>query len=155
MMVETKNSKPGLLMKIRRVHSFSSNSVYVLPTDRTHFQLLDALESDVPSGGYILDWHACDLFPKSWIDLVVVLRCDSTVLYDRLAARKYSAKKLEENMDAEIMQVLLEEAREAFDEEIVVELQSNSLEDIDANVERIQTWIEQWKENNAEAEEDE
>jgi adenylate kinase len=111
-------------------------------------QLLDALETEVPSGGYILDWHACDLFPKSWIDLVVVLRCNSTVLYDRLTARKYSAKKLEENMDAEIMQVLLEEAREGFDEEIVVELQSDSLEDIDANVERIQTWIENWKEEN-------
>ena len=53
-------------------------------------------------------------------------------------------------MDAEIMQVLLEEAREAYDEEIVVELQSDSLEDIDSNVERIQSWIEHWKENNAE-----
>lgn len=118
-------------------------------------KLLDALETDVPAGGYILDWHACDLFPKSWIDLVVVIRCDSTVLYDRLTARKYSAKKIEENMDAEIMQVLLEEAREGFDEEIVVELQSSSLDDIDGNVERIQTWIESWKENNAAKEEDE
>lgn len=38
-------------------------------------------------GGYIIDWHACDLFPRSWIDLVVVLRVDSTLLYDRLKAR--------------------------------------------------------------------
>lgn len=118
-------------------------------------QLLDALESaEVPSGGFILDWHACDLFPKSWIDLVVVLRCNSTILYDRLNARKYSAKKLEENLDAEIMQVLLDEARDAYDEEIVVELQSDSLEDIDSNVERIQQWIERWKEERA-GEEDE
>jgi adenylate kinase len=107
----------------------------------------------VPSGGYILDWHACDLFPKSWIDLVVVIRCDSTILYDRLTARKYGAKKLEENMDAEIMQVLLDEAREAYDEEIVVELQSDSLEDIDGNVERIQAWIENWKKNQVDTEE--
>jgi adenylate kinase len=77
----------------------------------------------------------------------VVLRCNSTDLYDRLKARKYSAKKLEENMDAEIMQVLLEEAREAFDEEIVVELQSDSLDDIDGNVERIEAWIENWKQD--------
>jgi adenylate kinase len=41
----------------------------------------------VKQGGYILDWHACDLFPQSWIDLVVVLRVDSTLLYDRLKAR--------------------------------------------------------------------
>jgi len=76
---------------------------------------------------------------------VVVLRCDSTLLYDRLTARKYNAKKLEENMDAEIMQVLLDEARESFDEEIVVELKSDKLEDIDENVERIEAWLERWK----------
>jgi adenylate kinase len=50
-------------------------------------QLLDALEKDVGDGACIIDWHACDLFPRSWIDLVVVLRVDSTNLYDRLKAR--------------------------------------------------------------------
>lgn len=50
-------------------------------------KLLDAIENDVEAGGCIIDWHACDLFPKSWIDLVVVLRVDSTILYDRLKAR--------------------------------------------------------------------
>jgi adenylate kinase len=50
-------------------------------------QLLDAIEEDVKAGGCIIDWHACDLFPKSWIDLVVVLRVDSSTLYDRLTAR--------------------------------------------------------------------
>ena len=49
--------------------------------------MLDAIEDEVKQGGYIIDWHACDLFPKSWIDLVVVLRVDSTILYDRLKAR--------------------------------------------------------------------
>jgi len=79
-----------------------------------------------------------------------VLRCNSTLLYDRLSARKYNAKKLEENMDAEIMQVLLDEARDAFDEEIVVELQSNQLEDVDENVERIETWLDNWRKDQAE-----
>ena len=51
------------------------------------WQLLDSIEDEVKQGGYIIDWHACDLFPKSWIDLVVVLRVDSTLLYDRLKAR--------------------------------------------------------------------
>lgn len=50
-------------------------------------QLLDAIEDECKSGGNIIDWHACDLFPQSWIDLVVVLRVDSAAHYDRLAAR--------------------------------------------------------------------
>ena len=50
-------------------------------------QLLDAIEEDAKQGGCIIDWHACDLFPKSWIDLVVVLRVDTATLFDRLTAR--------------------------------------------------------------------
>jgi adenylate kinase len=50
-------------------------------------QLLDAMEDEVAQGGCIIDWHACDLFPERWVDLVVVLRTDSTVLYDRLKSR--------------------------------------------------------------------
>ncbi|KAK5173952.1 factor activating pos9, partial [Cryomyces antarcticus] len=96
-------------------------------------KLLDSIEEEVQQGGCIIDWHACDLFPKSWIDLVVVVRCDSTVLYDRLAARGYSGKKLDENMDSEIMEALLEEARESYDEEIVVELRSDNPDDVEGN----------------------
>lgn len=99
------------------------------------------------AGGYIIDWHVCDLFPKSWIDLVVVLRTESTQLYDRLKARDYHEQKLQENMDTEIMEVLLEEARDSYDTEIVVELPSNESEDMESNVERIEKWIKDWKLN--------
>jgi adenylate kinase len=111
-------------------------------------RLLDCVENDLEEGGQIIDWHACDLFPRKQIDLVCVIRCDNKILYDRLKARNYGGKKLEENMDCEIMEVLLNEAREAYDEEIVVELRSESTEDIDANVERIETWIRNWRKDN-------
>ncbi|KAK3297547.1 AAA domain-containing protein [Chaetomium fimeti] len=112
-------------------------------------KLLDAIEEDAKQGGCIIDWHACDLFPKSWIDLVVVLRADTATLYDRLKARKYSETKLQENMDSEIMEVLLQEAKESYDEEIVVELQSVDADEMESNVERIEQWLDQWKKNNA------
>jgi adenylate kinase len=112
-------------------------------------KLLDAIEEDAKQGGCIIDWHACDLFPKSWIDLVVVLRADTATLYDRLKARKYSETKLQENMDSEIMEVLLQEAKESYDEEIVVELQSVDADEMESNVERIEQWLVQWKKNNA------
>ncbi|OIW29868.1 P-loop containing nucleoside triphosphate hydrolase protein [Coniochaeta ligniaria NRRL 30616] len=112
-------------------------------------KLLDALEEEVKDGGCIIDWHACDLFPKSWIDLVVVLRVDSATLYDRLTARKYPEVKLQENIDAEIMEVLLQEAKDSYDEDIVVVLTSNSSEEMDENVDRIEAWLGQWKKDNA------
>ena len=77
-----------------------------------------------------------------------MLRCDSTLLYDRLTARGYKGKKLEQNMDSEIMQVLLDEARESYKEEIVVELKSESTEDVEGNLERIEAWVENWKKDN-------
>ena len=48
-------------------------------------------------------------------------------------------------MDSEIMQVLLDEARESYKEEIVVELKSESNEDVEGNLERVERWIEQWR----------
>jgi adenylate kinase len=120
----------------------------------SQLQLLDHLEATpLPmTGGYILDWHACDLFPERWIDLVIVLRCDSTLLYDRLTARGYKDKKLEENIDSEIMQVLLEEARAAYKDEIVVELMSEGPEDVEGNLERIEQWVESWRKDNGNGE---
>ena len=66
-------------------------------------------------------------------------------MYDRLKARKYSEEKLQENLDSEIMEVLLQEAREAFAQEIVIELRSDEAEDIEGNVERVEMWIANWK----------
>ena len=64
--------------------------------------------------------------------------------------RNYPEAKLQENLDSEIMEVLLQEARDSYDEEIVVELTSNTSEEMEGNIERIETWIVNWRENNKE-----
>jgi adenylate kinase len=46
------------------------------------------------------------------------------------------------------MEVLLQEARDAYDNEIVVELTSNTPDEMDSNIERIEAWVKQWKEDN-------
>ncbi len=54
-------------------------------------------------------------------------------------------KKIQENNEAEIMQVVLEEARSSYATEIVVELTSETTEDLESNVDRIVGWIKNWK----------
>jgi adenylate kinase len=49
------------------------------------------------------------------------------------------------------MEVLLQEARDSYDEGIIVELTSNTSDDMESNIERIEKWIEQWKKNNVDA----
>lgn len=107
-------------------------------------KLLDFMEDKCTRGGCLIDWHDCSLFPESWIDLVVVLTCSHSLLWTRLEARNYSLAKIQENNEAEIMQVVLSDARELYDPNIVVELKSDEVDDIERNVERIVMWYQQW-----------
>jgi adenylate kinase len=62
-----------------------------------------------------------------------------------LVQRGYNDKKRNENMECEIMEVVLEAARESYAQEIVYDVPSNSVEDMESNVERLITWYETWK----------
>ena len=45
------------------------------------------------------------------------------------------------------MQVILEEARSSYPPEIVIELQSETMEDLESNVARLVEWIKLWLKN--------
>lgn len=49
------------------------------------------------------------------------------------------------------MQTVLDEARESYEPEVIVELQSESIEDLEGNVNRIVAWIDAWLKNNTES----
>ncbi|GAB5037378.1 transcription initiation factor tfiid subunit 9 adenylate partial [Nannochloropsis oceanica] len=114
---------------------------YILDEDK----LLDCMEVLLADGGHVVDYHSCELFPERWFDLVLVVRADNATLFDRLSARGYSARKRNENLECEIMQVVLEEARESYDEPLVHEITSQNEDDLRGNVERVMVWVEQWK----------
>jgi adenylate kinase len=58
--------------------------------------------------------------------------------------RGYKLNKIQENNDAEIMNVVLEEAQSSYAPEIVVELKSENTEDLESNVSRVVEWINAW-----------
>jgi adenylate kinase len=62
-----------------------------------------------------------------------------------LRCRGYTGRKLEDNMECEIMQVILEEARDSYEHSKVIALQSNTVEDMEQNVESISHWFKSWK----------
>jgi adenylate kinase len=142
-----KHISPGDLAKERHLYDGRDETLdtYILDEDK----LLDAMEALIEESeekgiGVVADFHMCEIFPERWFDLVLVLRANTEVLYDRLTSRGYSEKKLSENMESEIMQVILDEAREAYDPAIVHEVPSNTLEEMESNVERVQLWSKQW-----------
>lgn len=85
----------------------------------------------------IFDFHSAEVFDKKWLCLVVVLRTDNSILYERLQQRNYSKAKISENVEAEIMQVVLDDAFLCFEKDIVIELQNNNQDDIERIVKLI------------------
>lgn len=54
----------------------------------------------------------------------------------------YEGRKLRENVECEIFQTILEEARDSYRAEIVHELASNTPDDMESNISQILKWIE-------------
>eukprot|EP01137_Pigoraptor_chileana_P014534 Opistho-2@69272 len=133
----------GQIVKDKELHTGwdEEYECFVLDEDK----VCDELEEQMSAGGCVVDHHTVDFFPERWFDLVVVLRTDNTLLYDRLTSRGYAEKKLTDNVECEIMQVILDEARDSYSSEIVHELQSNTVDDMEANVNRIISWIDTYK----------
>ena len=71
--------------------------------------------------GIVLDGHLSHYLSCKLVDYVVVVRCDVKTLRKRLVKRKYSKKKIEENVEAEIMETCLIEARDLKHKVKVVE----------------------------------
>ncbi|CAD7932477.1 unnamed protein product [Amoebophrya sp. A120] len=92
---------------------------------------------------HVLDFHCVSFFDYAdelfdSVKLVVHLSASTEELGKRLEKRNYSEQKIRENIEAEIFQVVGEEVDEMFngDEERkeVVQLENNSLEDMDRNM---------------------
>lgn len=75
-------------------------------------KLITEKKKEAPTG-LIVDSHIAHLLPKKLVDLCIVLTCSNLKkLEKKLGQRKYSKKKIRENLDAEIFQVCLMEAQE-------------------------------------------
>ena len=59
--------------------------------------------------------------PEKYVDLCIVAKCDIKVLGKRLKKRKYGKNKVRENVECEIFDVCLNEAKEAKHKIFVIE----------------------------------
>ncbi len=106
----------------------------------------DFLERIHEPGGYVVEFHSSDFFPERWFDLVVLLRCDNTHLFDRLKERGYNDKKIEENIECEILEVTADQCKDSYKEEVIMELRNDSEEMVEQNINTIIEWLKNWAE---------
>lgn len=98
---------------------------------------LDELEPIIEEGGVVLDFHSAFFIPENYVDLVALLRCDNTILYDRLKARGYSEKKIKENIECEIMEVTADDVKDNFPADKILELHNEHNDDMLRNIQII------------------
>ncbi len=70
-------------------------------------RMVEELEREVDMEEVVIEGHLAHHFPA---DYCIVLRCEPEELRKRLGERDYSEEKIEENVEAEALDVILQEA---------------------------------------------
>ena len=83
---------------------------WVVDVSKLNKVLIEMIENS--KKGLVIDSHLSHYLPKKYVKLCVVTKCDLKVLKKRLERRGYSKLKVRENMDSEIFDVCLNEAKE-------------------------------------------
>lgn len=96
------------------------------------------------AGGNIVEYHSCEMFPQRWFQAVYVVRCNNTLLFDRLTERGYNQKKLQSNVECEIFMEILNEATDSYDPEIVHQLRGETETDLEQSVEVVSKFIKNY-----------
>ena len=99
------------------VNSFVPRGEETVDTATLRRRLLEGDPHEVVVFGHLLPY----VLKKAEVAMVAVLRCEPGVLKRRLAERGYSAAKLRENVEAELIGVLLDDCVRTFGAEKVRE----------------------------------
>lgn len=102
---------------------------YVVNDKKLRRYLIKELEQNLTDLPLILDGHVMRLPPR-FISHCIVLRCSIRNLRQRLEERDYSEPKIDENVEAEIMEVILTDMLNLYgDKKVTVISTDGSIED--------------------------
>ncbi|MDH7592797.1 MAG: adenylate kinase family protein [Methanomicrobiales archaeon] len=111
----------------RVVHLAETYGAYITGRDEERDTLIvdeERWAAEFPHVDGFVEGHLAHLLP---CDLVIVLRCGPDVLRSRLERRGYRDEKIEENVEAEALDLILIEALEERGEEAIHEVDTTSI----------------------------
>ncbi len=91
---------------------------YIIDEEKVLDRLIKILKEK--KDNYIVEGHFLDLIPSEFFDIIFVFRTPIKMLRERLEKRNYPKKKIEENIEAEIMEICLTDALYEYGPEKVV-----------------------------------
>ncbi len=69
----------------------------------------------------IIDSHLSHYLPKKYVNLCIVTKCDIKEINKRLKKRNYNKEKIKENIECEIFDICLNEAKKAKHKLLVID----------------------------------
>ena len=88
--------------------------------------------------GIVIDSHLSHYLPNRYVDLCIVTKCDIKELNKRLKKRKYGRDKIKENIECEIFDICLNEAKEQRHKLLIIDTTKGiNIGDISKRVKRI------------------
>ncbi len=98
---------------------------YVVDVKKLNKVIIDIIKSlegrQGTVSGIIIDSHLSHYLPKRYVDLCIITKCSLKTLEKRLRKRGYNKAKIRENLDCEIFDVCLNEAKELKHKVLVVD----------------------------------
>jgi adenylate kinase len=88
---------------------------YVIKIQKLNIEVLREIKKvqrKIKTDFILVDSHLSHHLPKKYVDLCIITKCDLKELKRRLSKRNYSSRKVRENIDAEIFDICLNEAKE-------------------------------------------
>lgn len=98
----------GSRIKEEKLYDFYDNKMqsFVIDDDKLNNYLINIIENNTNINKLIIEGHVVRL-PPQFVSHCIVLRCSIRNLRQRLVERNYSESKIDENVEAEIMEVIL------------------------------------------------
>lgn len=121
----------GELVKEDHIYDYfdEERGSYVVDDDKLNEVLIQIIENSSSNSSLILDGHIVRLPPR-FVSSCIVLRCSIRNLRQRLVERGYSEPKIDENIEAEIMEILLTDMIDLYgDDKVKVVFTDGSVEE--------------------------
>ena len=97
-------------------------------------------------GNNVAEYHSSEFFPERWFHQIYVVRCNTDKLFKRLEERGYNSKKIQNNVEYEIFQMALDEAKSSYKKEIVNEVRGETEEQLEENLKHVGEFLNNYDE---------
>lgn len=87
-----------------------------------------------------------DLILERWFHQIYVVRCNTNLLFQRLEQRGYNATKIQNNVEYEIFQMALDEARKAYEPTIVQEVKGETESQCLEGIQMVGKFLDEYQE---------